>query len=822
MSDDKIVWGEGPFSARTMILGMCPGPEELREGRPFVGGSGRVLDRACQRVGLPRSNCYVTNLVKHFVPPGQPLPRKLIEQDHPLLDKEFEMLTNLSVIITLGKEAFDGITGLDFKTRHNRKAAEKSRTYWLRGCPYEWNRAGRVFWIVPCVHPSFVIRTGFMESPLFEVDLERGARFNTGARPPTEYFVHNPSPREVEQYVDECRLSGEFGLDIETPETGLDDDELDPQLKLPIELIGVSARVGEAMGVRPDQFELLRPLFDRPQNGVKLKCWTHNGGNFDFYHLKNTLGFSLGGITQYDCMLGMHLLWPHLTNKDAATCFSIFCDIPYYKNTRKLNPEFYDTIGNTRDTYGALWAGQRILRQMQAFRRMGDLFQDHMMALTDWVCEVRTKGVNSDVDKSQRTLIALDRTLQAYENWWNKNIPFHSWSSPKQLITLFKSMGIPIYKRKRQKKDEDGNKVVTYSETMDDEALEEYVKKGNKTAGLIRTMRELKHACDLVSIARQDGRIYPRLKLHGQVGGRIQAVDGYVQTIPEEICQIKPRQIIIPDQAGQVLLCADYSQIELRLYAIQAGARNLLDRMASGDYVYGFFYEDIFQRPFFVDDKPRTKRYIRAEVRPWEVLIVKSWPLGFIYGRGVPEPTQEMITSLGLINAQRKAREVYNKFHAENPEIKRFHTKLEFEATRQGYLLSPFGRIRRFPNPKGARNEILAFPGQSVAVDVLIRNAIRTLPKLLQPFGGRLLFTVHDSVVCQFDAQHIVEVDKLVTNAMEAPLAELDNWSIPTERKYGRSWGDLMSLDKYLREMDPQSARAVGDVQTVIDRPTAG
>lgn len=80
-------------------------------------------------------------------------------------------------------------------------------------------------------------------------------------------------------------------------------------------------------------------------------------------------------------MLGMYLLWPNLTNKDAATCFSIFCDIPYYKNTRCLDTEFYNTVGNCRDTYGALWAGKSILREMRRYPQMESLFWNHMMGI---------------------------------------------------------------------------------------------------------------------------------------------------------------------------------------------------------------------------------------------------------------------------------------------------------------------------------------------------------------------------------------------------------------------------------------------------------
>lgn len=792
--DDRVVWGEGPFSARTMILGQNPGPEEMNENRPFVGGSGRVLDRACQRVGLARSACYVTNVCKHYVAPGLPLPKALIAQDRAMLDKELDMLTNLETIVTLGKEPFDAITGKDFKTRHHRKNAEKNPRYWLRGSPYRWERMGKGYWVLPAVHPAFVMRTGFAEGPLFENDLERARRFNEGARPPDEHFNYNASDQEVIEYGLECVNEGDCGLDIETPEISIDDDDLDPLYVTPIELIGLSCRLGESVGVRPDQFHLLKQLLDGiNRNDKKVTCWTHNGGNFDFYHLlKNK--FTLSGIRRADAMLGMHLLWPHLTNKDAATCFSIFCDIPYYKNTRLLDHGFYNTVGNCRDTYGALWAGRSILREMRKYPRMENLFWD-MMSICDVLNQMRVVGVNTDVMESNRIYLTLMKTLQAYDQWWAKNIPMYSWSAPKQLIEMFRKMGMPIFKRKRVKKDDDGNKVMTMSETCDDEALEVYVKKGNKTAALIQTMRSLKHAGDLVSVAKEDGRIHPRLKQHGQVGGRIQAVDGNVQTIPEELAGIHPRGIVIPDEpSNQVLIVADYSQIELRLYAIQSKARAMLDRLASGDYIYGFFYEDLFKKPFFIENVQRTKKNVRKEVAPWEILVVKSWPLGFIYGRGIPDVT-------GLPITKSDSKRLHDTFHADNPEFRVFHTELEYQANRKGYLISPFGRIRRFPNPKGSRNELLAFPGQSVAIDVLIRNALKPLPAKLEKYGGRVLFPVHDSVVSQVNSPSIdavVEVCDVIKRTMEAPLPELEGWSIPIELKLGPNWRTLMSLEKWI------------------------
>jgi DNA polymerase len=60
------VAGEGPESARLMLVGEQPGDQEDVAGRPFVGPAGQVLDRALEQAGVPRAETYVTNAVKHF------------------------------------------------------------------------------------------------------------------------------------------------------------------------------------------------------------------------------------------------------------------------------------------------------------------------------------------------------------------------------------------------------------------------------------------------------------------------------------------------------------------------------------------------------------------------------------------------------------------------------------------------------------------------------------------------------------------------------------------------------------------------------------
>ena len=60
------VFSEGPKAATIMMVGEQPGDQEEVEGRPFVGPSGKLLDKALLEVGLDRDEIYLTNAVKHF------------------------------------------------------------------------------------------------------------------------------------------------------------------------------------------------------------------------------------------------------------------------------------------------------------------------------------------------------------------------------------------------------------------------------------------------------------------------------------------------------------------------------------------------------------------------------------------------------------------------------------------------------------------------------------------------------------------------------------------------------------------------------------
>ncbi|HEY2813122.1 MAG TPA: UdgX family uracil-DNA binding protein [Acidimicrobiales bacterium] len=122
----QTVFGEGPLTADAVFVGEQPGDQEDRQGAPFVGPAGRVLDEGLEQAGIERGRVYVTNAVKHFkwTPRGkrrihQKPNREEVRACAPWLDAEFEVLQPRLVVL-LGATAAQAVLGSSFRVTAQR------------------------------------------------------------------------------------------------------------------------------------------------------------------------------------------------------------------------------------------------------------------------------------------------------------------------------------------------------------------------------------------------------------------------------------------------------------------------------------------------------------------------------------------------------------------------------------------------------------------------------------------------------------------------------------------------------------------------------
>ena len=153
-----VVFGTGDPAADLMFVGEGPGAEEDRQGLPFVGRSGKLLDELlAQEVGLPRSAVYIANVVKCRPPENRDPEPEEIAACRPYLQRQVELVAP-RVLVTLGNFATKLL--LDTKDGITK----------LRGRRYAW-RDGVV--LVPTYHPAALLRGGSERVAEARADLVR-------------------------------------------------------------------------------------------------------------------------------------------------------------------------------------------------------------------------------------------------------------------------------------------------------------------------------------------------------------------------------------------------------------------------------------------------------------------------------------------------------------------------------------------------------------------------------------------------------------------------------------------------------------------------
>ena len=158
----QVVFGMGNPDADLMFVGEGPGAEEDRQGLPFVGRSGKLLDRLmAEEMGLDRDRCYIANVVKCRPPENRDPKPEEVAACRPWLERQIQLIAP-KVIVTLGN--FSSKLLLDTKTGITK----------LRGKSYPMEgmiSADAV--IIPTYHPAAVLRGGGLQEAQMRSDLVR-------------------------------------------------------------------------------------------------------------------------------------------------------------------------------------------------------------------------------------------------------------------------------------------------------------------------------------------------------------------------------------------------------------------------------------------------------------------------------------------------------------------------------------------------------------------------------------------------------------------------------------------------------------------------
>ncbi|MGM0365827.1 MAG: DNA polymerase I [Actinomycetota bacterium] len=274
-----------------------------------------------------------------------------------------------------------------------------------------------------------------------------------------------------------------------------------------------------------------------------------------------------------------------------------------------------------------------------------------------------------------------------------------------------------------------------------------------------------------------DGRIHATYNQMGTTTGRISSNDPNLQNIPIRTSLGRQiRKAFVPGRGYELILAADYSQIELRILAHLSEDEGLMDAFNRGEDIHSRTASEVFGVDYEnVDDALRRK--------------AKAINFGIIYG----------MTKYGLMNRlsipEDEAERYINAYFGRFPRVRGYIEHLIEEACRLGYASTIFGRKRKIPE-LGSSNQRLRNLGERLAVNTPIQGSAADIMKLStvmlynrmkeKGLDSNIILHVHDELVLELKKKDLEEVRELVRQCMEGCIKL--KVSLKVDIKTGKNW----------------------------------
>ncbi|MCL4554789.1 MAG: DNA polymerase I [Actinobacteria bacterium] len=342
--------------------------------------------------------------------------------------------------------------------------------------------------------------------------------------------------------------------------------------------------------------------------------------------------------------------------------------------------------------------------------------------------------------------------------------------SPKQLSeVLFEKLGLPTQKRKKTGYSTDASVLAALAPMH---PIAEEVVAYRELAKLKSTYIDA-----LPALVAADGRIHTTFNQTVAATGRLSSSAPNLQNIPvrTELGR-RIRAAFVPAIEGDLIVAADYSQIELRILAHLSGDQGLIEAFTDGRDFHAVTASRVFGVP--VEDVPQGYR-----------AKAKAVNFGIVYGQSA----HGLADSLKIGHGE--AQDMIDRYYAAYPRVRAYLDETVASAHRLGYASTLFGRKRRIPELKSPNFNLRAFgertamnhPMQGTAADIMKLAMIEVDRKLRETkLEARMLLQVHDELVFECPAQELQALTTLAEEAM-AGVAEL---AVPLEVGVaaGKNW----------------------------------
>jgi DNA polymerase I len=402
---------------------------------------------------------------------------------------------------------------------------------------------------------------------------------------------------------------------------------------------------------------------------------------------------------------------------------------------------------------------------------LGQLFANIEMPLMPILAEMEAAGVGINQGTLAEMSVELERRIEQLTSEIHQlaGVPFNV-GSPKQMgEVLFGKLGLPA-----------GRKTKTGGYSTDAEVLEELAESYPIVASILdwRTLAKLKstYVDALGALVARDGRIHTTFAQTVAETGRLSSKDPNLQNIPIRIEEGRRiRRAFVPGK-GNLIVAADYSQIELRVVAHYSGDPALQEAFATDQDIHTRTASEVWGVPF-------------GQVSPEMRRKAKAVNFGLIYG----QTDFGLSRSVGMTRGE--AKQFIETYFEKFAGVKEYMDAKKAEAREKGYVTTLEGRRRPLPEinhriftiRQNAERMAINTPIQGTAAD-LMKMAMIVVSKALYESGlkARMILQVHDELVFECAEADVPALKALVRQGMEGAM----RLSVPlkVDVKVGRDW----------------------------------
>lgn len=812
LASQTPVYPNGPADATIAWVGEGPGHDEERQGRGFIGKSGRLLDKLAYEADVERERVWVTNgaLCR---PRSDDDKRKSIACCKPRLLNELASLPNLKAISAIGDLALHALTGASGITKR-------------RGQLHLATIGDRQIPVVPTLHPAYLMRDENQKGSVVARDLAKARLVAEGCQP-TPWHIS----REIDALFAILDSGAPVAFDVETTR------EHPTRAKLKsIAVATTSLAFVTAWPPEPLVLSTLKELFESER--VKI---AHNAA-FDCVALAR---YGLAPVAPLvDTMILHHLAEPDHEHHLGWVASDLLLVEPWKVEFEEVEAEVYGYAGKRKalveaearkkeyvdalrwllSTRAALraapskearkvWKSARTVknharkRYAQSANAERELARTQESLLTyngkDAQSTARIYGpllLRSEVNAAVRDVemallpIAIKMTQAgiAVDPEAREQVRIELLAREQAaLASLREACGAefdPLKPSDRRKLLYEIEKIPAQKFTAKTgqastarDAILEYLDRP-----LIGALSEFDQAHKLRAtfvenlMVEEDGRVHPTWTVGAQVTGRWTSKPNH-----QNVHGSLRKMYVAPN--GRALAGCDMAQLEYRLVAALADCQPLLAIFNSGADVHSTVAAEIFGDLFTNEKDPKLKKAIRNLGK--KVIHASDYGAGpdaIVLGiRRDPNTTLEV----KRLASRERVAAILRAFEARYPEIPKFRQDRQERVRRDGYLRAePLGRIRSFFDPESVPYTISSNweiqTGATDCLNVAILKIAKALPK-----SAAIILNVHDFVGVECDAKDAEDVKGILVEGMRGKF--LDRVMLEVEAKIGERWSDV-------------------------------